>query len=84
MSTDQSATVTIDVWKDTYANFPPDNADSITNGHEPALSAASKGQDADISDWSTVTISEGDYLKFNVDANDNATTIQLCLHAERS
>lgn len=79
LTVDTSATITIDVWKDTYANFPPDNTDTITNGHEPAISAGIKEQDTDISDWTTVTVSAGDYIKINVDANDSATKAVLTL-----
>lgn len=84
MTADQSTTTTIDVWKDTYANFPPDNADTITNGHEPAIAAATKAEDTDISDWGTTSVSAGDYLRFNVDANDNAELLELCITAERA
>jgi len=79
LTVDTSATITIDVWKDTYTNYPPDNTDTITNGHEPAISGAVKAQDTDISDWGDVTIDAGDYLKFNVDANDNATVAILTI-----
>jgi len=84
MTADLSTTTTIDVWKDSYSNFPPDNADTITNGHEPAISGATKAEDTDISDWTTVTVSAGDFLRINVDANDNAKYLELSITAERS
>lgn len=79
LTADQSGSITIDVWKDTYANFPPTNADSITNGHEPALSTAQKAQDTDLSDWSSVTITANDYLMFNVDSCTTITKAVLIL-----
>jgi hypothetical protein len=77
LTADASTTTTIDVWKDTYANFPPDNSDSITNSHEPAISADTKNSDTDISDWSSVAVAAGDYIRINVDANNNATYLEL-------
>ena len=68
---DQSATMQVDIWKDTYANFPPTDADSITASAVPATSAADKYEDETLTGWTT-TISQGDILRFNVDSNDNA------------
>ena len=77
---DQASTSTIDVWVDSYANYPPTNADSITNAHEPTISASIKGQDTDISDWSDVENHEGDYMTFNIDANDVAEKLVLTIY----
>ena len=84
LTVDTSATITIDVWRDTYANFPPDNGDTLTNGHEPAIAAAVKAQDTDISDWTDVTLDVGDYVKINVDANDNATKAYLTIYGNKT
>jgi hypothetical protein len=78
-----SNTVTVDVWMDTYANNPPTNADTITNGHEPAISAAAQAVDTDLADWSDVTLVKNDYLLFNTDANTNGTEAVLYLYTER-
>ena len=76
LTADASTTLSIDVWKDTYANFPPTVADTITNGNDPALSASNKAQDTDISDWSDVTIDAGDYIKIDADvASGNTATL---------
>jgi len=79
LTIDTSATITVDVWDDTYGNFPPTDADSMTNGHEPAISAATSATDADISDWADVAVTKGEYIRVNVDANDNATFAVLWL-----
>ena len=80
---DQSGSIKIDVWRDTYANFPPDNADSLCNGHEPELSAATKAQDTDLSDWTSVALTEGDILGYNVDSAATVTRVTLSLKVER-
>jgi hypothetical protein len=68
----QSGSIVIDVWKDSYANFPPTDADSITASAPPTISSATKAQDATLTGW-TKTIAAGDILRFNV---DSVTAIQ--------
>jgi hypothetical protein len=69
---DQSGSIVVDVWKDTYANYPPTDADSITASAPPTISSAAKSQDATLSGWTT-SVAAGDVLAFNV---DSATSIQ--------
>jgi hypothetical protein len=80
---DQAATAVIDIWKDTYANFPPDNSDSITSAAPPTLSAANKSTDSTLTGWTTAVVA-GDIFRFNVDSNDVATRITLVLNITRS
>jgi hypothetical protein len=79
ITTGTTPTCVVDVWKDSTANYPATNDDSMTNGHEPATSAAATATDTDISDWTSVAVTAGDVLGFNVDSNDAATWIQLVL-----
>lgn len=85
LSIDSSATagaIKIDVWKDTYANFPPTNLDSITNGHEPEIPATNaKAEDTDVTDWSDTTVDAGDILAFNVDSCTDITKAMLVITA---
>lgn len=69
---DQSGDIVIDIWKDTYANYPPTDADSITDTTPPTISASNKSQDTALTNW-TSELNEGDILAFNV---DSVTTIQ--------
>lgn len=74
---DQSGSIVVDAWKDSYANFPPTDADSITSSAPITISAASKSQDATLTGW-TKTFTEGEIIRFNV---DSCTTItRLTLH----
>jgi hypothetical protein len=73
MLADQSGSVVIDIWKDTYANFPPTDADSITSATPPTIPATNqKAEDTSLTNW-TKTFAKGDILGFNV---DSATTIK--------
>jgi hypothetical protein len=63
----QTGDIVIDVWKNTYINYPPTGVDSITGTEKPTLSSQNKNQDLSLSTWTT-TISEGDIVRFNVDS----------------
>ena len=76
---DQAGSAVIDIWKDTYANFPPTDADSICAGVEPTLSAAAKAEDLAITDWSGEAIAAGSILRFNVDSAATVTRLTLVL-----
>lgn len=69
---DQTGSIVVDVWKDTYANFPPTDVDSITASAPVTISSATKSLDSTLTGWTT-SIAANDILYFNV---DSATTIQ--------
>jgi hypothetical protein len=79
---DQSGSIVLDVWKDTYASFPPLDADSITASAPPTLSTAQKSQDSTLTGW-TKTVAKGDYLWINVDSASTVTWVQLNLYGTR-
>jgi hypothetical protein len=73
---DQSGSIVMDIWKDTYANFPPTNADSITAAAKPTLSAAQKYEDTTLSGWTT-SVSAGDVFAFEIESITTITRITL-------
>jgi len=66
---DVSGTAVVDIWKDIAGSFPPTNADSITNGHEPTISSSNYATDTSLGDWSSVTLAAGDIIRFHIDSN---------------
>lgn len=65
---DQSGAIVVDIWKDTYANYPPTDADSITSSAPVTISGPSnKSEDTTLTGWTT-SVSAGDILYFNVDS----------------
>jgi hypothetical protein len=70
---DQVGSIVIDVFKDSYANYPPST--SITAAAKPTISSAIKSQDATLTGW-TIAVNAGDTLRFNV---ESVTDIQRCL-----
>jgi len=70
LSSDSSATsgsIVVDVWKDTYANYPPTVADTITASAKPTITTATKSEDSTLTGWTT-SVSAGDVFGFNVDS----------------
>lgn len=78
MMADQSGSIVVDIWKDTYANFPPTDIDSITSTTPPTISAAQKSQDSTLTGWTT-SIAAGDILAFNVDSAATITRVTISL-----
>lgn len=79
---DQSGSIVIDVWKDTYANFPPTVADTIAGTEKPTLASVQKNQDLTLTTWTTA-IAIGDILAFNVDSITTVTRIVLSIRCNK-
>jgi len=80
---DQSGSIVIDIWKDTYANFPPTDADSITASAPPTISGAVKSEDSTLTGW-TVAVAAGSILRFNVDSCTTIERVTIILEVERT
>lgn len=81
LSTDASVTsgsIVIDVWKDSYANYPPTVADTITASAKPTISSGIKSQDSTLTGWTT-SVTAGDILGFNVDSVTSLKRVTLTL-----
>lgn len=73
---DQVGDVVIDVWMDTFANYPPDVADSITAAAPPTISSDDSSEDTTLTGWTTAVVA-GDVLGFNVDSVTTITRVTL-------
>jgi hypothetical protein len=73
--------IVIDIWKDTYANYPPVVGDTITAGAKPTLSSANKAESSTLTGWITSVIA-GDILGFKVDTVATVTKISLTLEID--
>ena len=76
MVADQVGSIVIDIWKDTYDNYPSVVGDSITGSAKPTITSAIKGQTSSLTGWTT-TVSAGDIARFNVDSVSTITRINL-------
>lgn len=75
---DAAGAMVIDIWKDTYANYPPVVGDSITASAKPTLSSGTKSEDNTLTGWTT-SIARGDILKFHVDSSTTVKAATLSL-----
>jgi len=80
---DQTGSIVIDIWKDTYANFPPTDGDSITASAPPTITTALKSQDSTLTGWTT-TIAANSILRINVDSCTTITRATLFLNVTRT
>jgi hypothetical protein len=78
-----TGSIVIDVWKDTYANYPPTLSDSICGIDKPTLSNQIKNNNNNLTAWST-TITEGDIIAFNVDSASVVTQVTLTLKINKT
>ena len=80
---DQTGSIIVDIWKDTYANYPPTVADKITGSTPPTIAAATKSTDATLSGWTT-TIPADSILRFNVNNVTSLQRVTVILNGVRS
>lgn len=78
MLVDQSGSVVVDIWKDTYGNYPPTIADTITASALPTISSAIKSQDTTLTGWTTA-VAAGSTLRFNINSATTVTRLALTL-----
>ncbi|HEX8237748.1 MAG TPA: hypothetical protein VF600_17530 [Abditibacteriaceae bacterium] len=75
---DVNGSIVIDMWKETYANYPPTAANTITGASRPTLSSTQKNSSGTVSDWAT-TINAGDVLAFNVESVSTVAFVSLSI-----
>lgn len=73
----------IDVWKTTYAGFPPSGGNSITGSDKPTLSAVQKNQSTALTGWTTA-LAKGDVLAFNVDSLTTKQRVTVVLKVQKT
>jgi len=84
MMADVGGAIVVDIWKDTYANFPPDNGDSITASAPPTIAATNqKSEDSTLTGWTTA-IAADDILAFNVDSCATITRVTISLKVTKT
>lgn len=86
LSTDAAVTsgsIVVDLWKDTYANYPPVVGDSITASAKPTLTSAIKSRDTTLTGWTTA-IAAGDILGVSVTSVTALLRVALSLTVQAS
>lgn len=80
---DQSGSIVVDVWRDSYANFPPIDGDSVTASAPVTITTATKSQDTTLTGWLT-SGAAGSIYRFNVDSATAITRLTVALTISRS
>ena len=80
---DQTGSIVVDIWKDSYASYPPTVADSICASAKPTLSSAEKSEDTTLTGWTTA-IAAGDILRFNVDSVSTVQNVTIILKVTKT
>lgn len=83
---DQSGSIGLDLWMDSYSNYPPTNADRISGtvgSQNPRVLSATKGGSGTTTGW-TLNLVGGRYLFVYVDSVTTATFCVLSLHIIRT
>lgn len=80
---DASGSAVVDLWKDTYANYPPTVLDTIVASAKPTLSGANKNQDTTLTGW-TLAIAAGDIIKANLDSVSGLKRVTLILKVSKT
>ena len=75
MLADQHGSIVVDVWRDSYANFPPTDADSMSGTTNMTAISGTVAAQGNLSGWGTQGIASGDILRYNV---DSCTSIKRC------
>lgn len=78
---DQPGDVTVDVWADSFGNFPPTDADSITAAAPMTLAGSDKAEGS--ADTWIKALSQGATLRYVVEASSNVRRLSISLHIKR-
>lgn len=77
---DVSGSIVVDIWQDSYANYPPTVADTITGANLPTLSSATKNTATGLS-WS---LTQGSVLRVNVNSAATVTRVLVALRVTKA
>jgi len=80
---DQTGDIVVDIFNDTFANFPPLVGDSITASAKPTISSGIKDEDETLTGWTTA-FAAGDVLRINVDSVTTLERVTLSLSVTKT
>ena len=80
----QSGTIVVDVWKDSFSNFPLTVSDTVAGSAKPTLSGNQANRDQVLTNWGSKAVASGDILAFNVDSASNVQRVTVALHGVKA
>jgi len=83
LNPDQSGSIVLDLWKDSYANLPCTVADTITASAKPTISSATKAEQTVFTDWD-VTWTLGEWIYINVDSCTSIRSLSIAFFGKHT
>lgn len=80
---DGNGSCVVDIWKDVFANFPPDAADTIFASGKPTISGAKTYSDFVLAGVTT-TFNVGDTLRFHLQSSSTFKHVTIWLLLRRT
>lgn len=81
---DPAGAVVVDLWQDTYANYPPVVADTITGANKPTLTADTTKNTWTASSGAEWNITQGRIIRFNIDSASKVTRVLIALKVTKA
>lgn len=75
---DQSGSTVLDIWKNTFGNFPPTSLNTITGKSIPTIVNGLSYSDTKLTGWNP-TINAGDILRWNVNSSSGFNRLTAAL-----
>lgn len=79
-----SGSIVVELWSDSYANFPPTVADLVGSTEKPTLSSAIKAQDTSLNSGPGYALTDGNWLMWNVLSVTAVKLVSLALTVVRT
>jgi hypothetical protein len=82
----ESGSISIEFWKDSYANYPADVTDlatGTTGTNNPRIVTATKGQSTTLTNWDT-TWTQGELIRVNVASAATITRVAILLKVTKT
>ena len=79
---DAAGSAVVDIYKSTWANFPPVVGGTITGSEKPTLVTQQTNQLLTLTSWTT-SISSGEVLYFTIDSAATITKLHLVIQVEK-
>ena len=83
MSGSGSGSIVIDIWKNSFVNYPPSVAETVAGSEKPTLSSAETAEDLSLTTWTDVSWDAEEWVRFNVDSCSGVQSCTLVLLVDR-
>lgn len=79
-----SGSIVVELWQDTYPNFPPTTADEIGASEKPTLASQTKNADSSLNGGAGYPIPAGNWIMWNVASAAAVKIVALALSLTRT